>query len=73
MAIKVLNKSKITDVADVERINREIHILKLVRHCNIVQLYEIIETPKHLFFVMEYCEEGELFKHIVNHGKLTET
>lgn len=54
VAIKILEKDKIVDVADVERVSREIHILKLIRHPNIIQLYEIIETPKHLFLVMEY-------------------
>ncbi len=54
VAIKILEKDKIVDVADVERVSREIHILKLIRHPNIIQLYEIIESPKHLFLVMEY-------------------
>ena len=45
VAIKILEKNKITDVTDIERISREIHILKIIRHPNIIQLYEIIETP----------------------------
>jgi hypothetical protein len=65
VAIKILEKEKIVDVADVERVSREIHILKLIRHPNIIQLYEIIETPKQLFLIMEYMESGELFDHIV--------
>lgn len=52
VAIKILEKSKINEVADVERVSREIHILKVIRHPHIVQLYEIIETPKQLFLVM---------------------
>lgn len=44
VAIKILEKDRITDVSDVERVAREIHILKLIRHPNIIQLYEIIET-----------------------------
>jgi 5'-AMP-activated protein kinase catalytic alpha subunit len=67
-----LEKDKIVDVADVERVSREIHILKLIRHPNIIQLYEIIETPKHLFLVMEYMEKGELFDHIVSKRRLDE-
>lgn len=54
-AIKILEKKKIVDVSDIERVSREIHILKLIRHPNLIQLYEIIETPKYLFLVMEYC------------------
>ena len=41
VAIKILEKEKIKDHADLERINREITILKKVRHPNVVQLYEV--------------------------------
>jgi len=69
VAIKILEKSRIVDVADVERVSREIHILKLIRHPNIVQLYEIIETTKYLFLVMEFVMRGELFDYIVQRKK----
>lgn len=72
VAIKILNKAKIVDGADVERVAREIHILKLMRHPNIIQLYEIIETPRYLFLVMEYVEGGELFSHIVRKKRVEE-
>ncbi len=42
VAVKILEKKKIVDVSDIERVSREIHILKLVRHPNLIQLYEII-------------------------------
>lgn len=29
--------------------------------------YKIIETKKHIFLVMEYCDGGELFDYIVKH------
>ena len=38
-----------------ERITREIKILKKVRHPNVIQLYEIIETEKELYMIMEFC------------------
>ena len=41
VAIKILVKKKIIDVADVERVAREISILKKVRHANIIRLYEV--------------------------------
>jgi 5'-AMP-activated protein kinase catalytic alpha subunit len=37
-----LEKDRITEAADVERVAREIHILKVIRHPNIIQLYEVI-------------------------------
>ena len=58
VAIKILEKERITDTSDVERVAREIHILKLIRHPNIIQLYEIIETPKLLYLIMEYASGG---------------
>ena len=72
VAVKILEKEKIKEIADVERVTREIFILKLIRHPNIVQLYEIIETPKNLFFIMEHWAKGELFDYIVAQGRLKE-
>lgn len=72
VAIKVLEKAKIVEVADVERVARELHILKLLRHPHVIQLYEIIETPEKLYLIMEYCSKGELFDLIVDMGRLPE-
>lgn len=55
VAIKVLEKSKIKEKKDVDRISREIKILKQVHHPNVVQLYEIIETDDDLYLVMEFA------------------
>ena len=42
VAVKILEKDRIKDKKDVERITREIKILKKVRHPNVIQLYEVI-------------------------------
>ncbi|CAD8043577.1 unnamed protein product [Paramecium primaurelia] len=72
VAIKILEKERIIEVADVERVSREIHILKLIRHRHVIQLYDIIETKKHIFLLMEFCGNGELFDYIVKNEKLDE-
>ena len=72
MAVKILEKEKINDQKDVERITREIKILKKVRHPNVIQLYEIIETEKELFMIMEHANGGELFDFIVKNTRLNE-
>lgn len=51
-------------------ITREIKILKKVRHPNIIQLYQIIETNNDLYLIMEYSNAGELFDYIVKHGRV---
>lgn len=45
VAIKILEKDRIKDKGDVERVTREINILKKVRHPNVIQLYEVSSTP----------------------------
>lgn len=65
VAVKILEKSRIKEQADVRRVNREIKILKKSRHANIVQLYEVLDTQNSIYLMMENCEGGELFDYIV--------
>lgn len=44
-----------------QRVAREIKILKRVRHPNVIQLYEVIDTPTAILLVMEHLDGGELF------------
>ena len=60
------------EVSDIERVQREIHILRKVRHPNVIQLYEIIETQTRLYLIMEHCPNGELFEYITSKQKLKE-
>lgn len=46
VAIKILEKDKIKDKGDVERVTREINILKKVRHPNVIQLYEVSQETR---------------------------
>jgi 5'-AMP-activated protein kinase catalytic alpha subunit len=67
-----LDKLKIKDEADVERISREIHILKLLRHNNIVQLFDSVSSNKHIYLIMEFSEGGDLYEYITSKRKLYE-
>jgi 5'-AMP-activated protein kinase catalytic alpha subunit len=70
VAIKILEKERIVDLADVERVKREIHILTRVRHPNVIRLYEVIDSPRHIFLIMEFVKGGELFDYIVKAGRV---
>ena len=72
VAVKILKKEKISEAEDLERVAREISILKVLRHPHIVQLYEIIETSKELYLIMEYASEGELFDYIISRQRVKE-
>uniref|UniRef100_A0A672PKR2 non-specific serine/threonine protein kinase n=1 Tax=Sinocyclocheilus grahami TaxID=75366 RepID=A0A672PKR2_SINGR len=51
---------------------REVRIMKTLHHPNIVQLFEVIETEKTLYLVMEYASGGEVFDYLVSHGRMKE-
>ena len=72
VAVKILEKEKIIQEADKTRIEREIKILKNLRHNNIVHLYDIKETPSSLYIIMEYVQGKELFDYIVSKRRLSE-
>ena len=72
VAVKILDKEKILQEADKTRIEREINILKNLRHSNIVHLYDIKETASSLYIIMEYIQGKELFDYIVSKKRLSE-
>ena len=64
-ACKLISKLKIKE-KDLQRIRREINILKKADHPNIVKVYEIYETKRSLYIIMEKCNGGELFDRIID-------
>ncbi|CAN7101474.1 unnamed protein product [Brassica rapa subsp. narinosa] len=72
VAIKIINKDHVMKRNGMmDQIKREISIMKLVRHPNIVELKEVMATKTKIFFVMEFVRGGELFAKVVK-GKLKE-
>ncbi|EER94892.1 hypothetical protein BDA96_01G404000 [Sorghum bicolor] len=64
VAIKVIDKDKILKCGLMDQITREISVMKLVKHPNIVQLYEVMATKTKIYFVIEYVKGGELFNKV---------
>ncbi|RWW32724.1 hypothetical protein GW17_00002584, partial [Ensete ventricosum] len=71
VAIKVIDKEKVLKVGLIDQIKREISVTRLVRHPNIVELYEVMATRSKIYFVLEYVKGGELFNKVAK-GRLKE-
>jgi 5'-AMP-activated protein kinase catalytic alpha subunit len=72
VAVKILDKEKIEDEIDIERIIREIEILKNIHHPNIAQMYETYSTIHNFYLMIEYVSGGDLFDYITSHNYLSE-
>jgi 5'-AMP-activated protein kinase catalytic alpha subunit len=71
VAIKAIDKDKVMRTGQVDRVMREIYVMKLARHPNIIQLFEVMATKSKIYFVIEYAKGGELFNKVAK-GKLKE-
>lgn len=69
VAIKVISKDQVRKAGMMEQITREISVMRLVRHPNVVELKEVMATRGRIYFVMEYVKGGELFAKVAR-GKL---
>ncbi|CAG9326269.1 CIPK3 [Blepharisma stoltei] len=72
-AIKILDKARIKQENLIENLRQEIHIMKHIRHPNIVKLYEVLSSHSKIYLVLELVTGGELFDKIKECGPLPET
>ncbi|XP_016754548.2 CBL-interacting serine/threonine-protein kinase 24-like isoform X2 [Gossypium hirsutum] len=72
VALKVLPKATILKHRMVDQIKREISIMKIVRHPNIVRLHEVLASRTKIYIILEFISGGELFDKIVHCGRLPE-
>ncbi|XP_028623948.1 serine/threonine-protein kinase 33 [Grammomys surdaster] len=70
-AIKKVNKEKAGSSA-VKLLEREVNILKTVKHQHIIHLEQVFETPQKMYLVMELCEDGELKEVLDQKGHFSE-
>lgn len=71
VAIKIIDKTQLNP-GSLQKLFREVRIMKYLDHPNIVKLFEVIETEKTLYLVMEYANGGEVFDYLVAHGRMKE-
>ncbi|KAI4814816.1 hypothetical protein KUCAC02_005005 [Chaenocephalus aceratus] len=60
VAIKIIDKTQL-DAVNLEKIYREVQIMKMLDHPHIIKLYQVMETKNMLYLVTEYAKNGEIF------------
>ena len=60
MAIKIIDKNKL-DRANLEKVYREVEVMKLLDHPNIIKLFQVMTTKNMIYIVSEYAPSGEIF------------
>ncbi|WOO79280.1 cAMP-dependent protein kinase catalytic subunit PRKX [Vanrija pseudolonga] len=70
-AMKVLRKSEIVRLKQVEHINSERRILERVRHPFIVELYSTYQDNLNVYMLLSYIPGGELFSHLRRAGRFS--
>ena len=55
------------NVKDLDKFRREIEIMKKMDHPNIIKIYEVFESERSLYIIMEECKGGEIFDRIIEH------
>ncbi|KAL0963450.1 hypothetical protein UPYG_G00306540 [Umbra pygmaea] len=71
VAIKIIDKTRLNP-SNLEKIYREVQIMKLLNHPHIIKLYQVMETKDMLYIVTEYARNGEMFDHLTSNGRMSE-
>uniref|UniRef100_A0A7S3A988 non-specific serine/threonine protein kinase n=1 Tax=Rhodosorus marinus TaxID=101924 RepID=A0A7S3A988_9RHOD len=71
-AVKMMQKSQIRAHEMTNQVRREIAVMKAMRHKNIVNLYEVLMSPKHIYMIMDLVEGGELYDELMRRGPFDE-
>uniref|UniRef100_A0A7R9UVA8 Uncharacterized protein n=1 Tax=Diacronema lutheri TaxID=2081491 RepID=A0A7R9UVA8_DIALT len=70
-ALKIMKKSEVVRLKQVDHIKSEKEILTAVQHPFIITLYGVFQDERNLYMVLEYVPGGELFTHLRKAGKFT--
>lgn len=71
VAIKIVRKDFLDRKPSLKvKMRREISVLKLLSHPNLMSLIDVFEIHTHLFLVMEFVDGVELFEYLVRRGAL---
>jgi serine kinase len=72
IAIKIINKKKAPKDFQQKFLPRELDILKILHHPNVIELYEILQFNNKVYIMMEMAGHGDLLEYIKLRGAIPE-
>ncbi|KAJ1569577.1 NUAK SNF1-like kinase 1 [Cladochytrium tenue] len=70
--MKSILKMNVKTVKQMNSVQREVRLMRLLKHPHIVEVLDTLETPDSIYIVMEYASGGELFDYIVSNVRTPE-
>ena len=73
VAIKSLPKKYLEQDDNNAKLQNEISLLRMIRHKNVMKLYETFSNENYFLIVSELCGGGDLLNYVRKRRKLTES
>lgn len=71
VAIKIISKASFEKKPSFKaKVQREMSLMRLFEHPNLLKLVDVLESPRHMYIVIEYAANGELFDYLISNRKL---
>ncbi|KAL7669040.1 hypothetical protein ACOME3_009711 [Neoechinorhynchus agilis] len=70
VAIKIINRQRLNENI-LNKVEREIAIMKLIEHPHVLKLYDVYESKRYIYLVLEHVCGGELFDYLVRKGRMS--
>lgn len=71
-AIKIIDMNLVKQNNMDKQLEREIKVMKVMNHPNLIKLHAVLHSPKNYFLVLDLAEGGELFNKLAQDGPLPE-
>jgi serine/threonine protein kinase len=68
----MIKKAQIKELSQMNNLNREIRLMKLLKHPHIINVEHFAETEEEILMIMEYASGGDLFEYILTNKKCSE-
>merc|ERR1712178_571455 len=73
VAVKIIDKKNAAKEYQTKFLPRELQSWPKLKHCNLIQLYEVFDDQRFIFMVMEYACNGDALHYVQKHGALENT